>query len=201
MPKGKSKRALQLITSVFEPELRIDQSLLESLGGRLLALERFRPAILTVTKDADAIADLPLLKKKRKQDPCCDRTNENPTATVVSTALSADFSMLEVEVVASHPCGIQSIGGHIRVVTYQQVKPGVIRRTLEIFRRNGNPVVDGGEYRCPSNRPIRARLLQFPTAGLLGLRFLARIKVASCCNIAPQDTSVAWVNTSEKFII
>jgi hypothetical protein len=86
-------------------------------------------------------------------------------------------------------------------VTYEEAAPGVIRRELAIFRVGGNPVVDGKSFSCPSNDLIRFLTLRFPTRGLLGLRFLARIKVASCCDEAPMDTSVCWVNSSELFII
>jgi hypothetical protein len=120
---------------------------------------------------------------------------------VLGTSLSADFSELEVEVVVSHPCGIASIGGHIRTVTYEEIEPGVVQRELAIFMHNDAPVGDAKEFACPSNQKIRFHTLKFATAGLIGIRFLARIKVASCCDVPPTDTSVCWLHSSEKFII
>jgi hypothetical protein len=86
-------------------------------------------------------------------------------------------------------------------VTFEEAAPGVIRREFALFRVGGNLVVDGKPFLCPSNEQILFYTLRLPTRGLPGIQFLARIKVASCCDEPPMDTSVCSPNSSQKFII
>lgn len=197
MPKKNEQR--QLITSVYEPNIPLDASVTKGLNGDLRSVSLAVPAIISVLAESDLEIKLPTPKPKKA--PCCDHVKANPTCRVTSVALSKDFSKLKVQVIAGHPCGISSIAGHICIVTYTPAGPIVVIRKLKVAMVNGRAVVDAKRFQCPSTTPVRIDTLQFSTTGLIGVRFLARIKVASCCDDAPYDTSICWAESSETFII
>lgn len=198
---ARNRKTRQLITSVYEPPLRLDRSVARRLKGRLVSLELPKPAVLTTLAGPDIDVVGRPRAARRKADDCCENVRPEPIAGIVATSLSPDFSKFVVEVVASHDCGIEAIGGHICIVSYRPDAQGNTVRHLEIFRIGGNVVGDGQAFSCPSTETIRFHTLTFPTRGLIGVRFMARIMVASCCSDRHNDTGLVYIGTSDKFII